>query len=397
MVRSRRSRWGFALLAAAVPVLCVAAVVGGLFAPRDRSFDVTLLAPTAYLSVALLALLAPLARAAATSCSPPSSSSPTRSPRARSLPRLPRPDAAEPGLDDAADRPARPDGVRQRAHPAMPLALLTCLAFIAFVTVAGQALAWLVIGVRQRPAGRRLTWAGRRSPRDGRRAGRAHAGTSPTCSTGHRRPRWSPVPSPVPGVLGRWSRDHRVLLVVAAVVLDRVGRRLCLGPAAARLGLVGPAPGRYAGDGRRQPARASVLADRPRQRLAVAGAAPRAARPRHPARAWSPRWPGWTGPLWSCCPAWSPPAPGCSSGSTRSASTARAPCGWRRCRCGHGTLFWSKSQVVAETCALAVVITVAAGVPPRRAGRPRPARRPRWRRCAVVVMLRVVATCMSSR
>ena len=32
----------------------------------------------------------------------------------------------------------------------MPLALLTCLAFVAFVTVAGQALAWLVVGVRQR-------------------------------------------------------------------------------------------------------------------------------------------------------------------------------------------------------------------------------------------------------
>ena len=41
MVRSRRARRGFVALAAAVPVLCVAAVVGGLLAPRDRSLDVT--------------------------------------------------------------------------------------------------------------------------------------------------------------------------------------------------------------------------------------------------------------------------------------------------------------------------------------------------------------------
>ena len=36
----------------------------------------------------------------------------------------------------------------------LPLALVTCLTFVAFVTVAGQALAWLVVGLRQRGPGR---------------------------------------------------------------------------------------------------------------------------------------------------------------------------------------------------------------------------------------------------
>jgi hypothetical protein len=39
------------------------------------------------------------------------------------------------------------------------LALVTCLAYVAMVTLIGQALAWFVVGVRQRRAGRLATWA----------------------------------------------------------------------------------------------------------------------------------------------------------------------------------------------------------------------------------------------
>ncbi len=48
------------MLAASVPVSVALAVVVGLRAPDQGAFDVVLLAPTAYLSVGLLAILAPL-------------------------------------------------------------------------------------------------------------------------------------------------------------------------------------------------------------------------------------------------------------------------------------------------------------------------------------------------
>ena len=118
MVRSRRSRRGFALLAAAVPVLCVAAVVVGLLAPRDRSLDFTLLAPTAYLSVALLAAPRPAGVRRRQRPVPLRAAHRLPDHLAHRLPRHPRADPVEPGLDDAAGRPARPDRLRQRSHPA---------------------------------------------------------------------------------------------------------------------------------------------------------------------------------------------------------------------------------------------------------------------------------------
>ena len=57
------------------------------------------------------------------------------------------------------------------------------------------------------------------------------------------------------------------------------------------------------------------------------------------------------------------------------------------------TLFWSKSQVVAETCAIAVAITVAAGSL-RAQGAPTAGEAAALASCVVVVVLRVVATCM---
>ena len=60
MLRSGRARKGFIALAALIPALCLIAAVVGATAPRDRTFDVLLLAPSAYLTVALLTLLGPL-------------------------------------------------------------------------------------------------------------------------------------------------------------------------------------------------------------------------------------------------------------------------------------------------------------------------------------------------
>jgi hypothetical protein len=58
-----------------------------------------------------------------------------------------------------------------------------------------------------------------------------------------------------------------------------------------------------------------------------------------------------------------------------------------------GTLFWSKARVVAETCALAVVITVVGGSL-RADGAPTVGEAAALASCAVVVVIGVVATCM---
>ena len=42
--------------------------------------------------------------------------------------------------------------------PGIALSVLTCLIFLAAVTLAGQALAWYVVGLRQRAWARRASW-----------------------------------------------------------------------------------------------------------------------------------------------------------------------------------------------------------------------------------------------
>ena len=175
---------------------------------------------------------------------------------------------------------------------------------------------------------------------------------------------------------------------------DQLGRRLCgwalrqPGDAAARTDarpVRRRAAGRAAGAASCSPPTGPACGAR---RRCAAGCSSSASCP-----APSPRSPAWSGRPWSCCPGWSPPAPGCSSASTRSASTARARCGWPRCRCGPARCSGPRAQVVAETCAIAVVLTVAAGS--LRAERPPTAgEAAALAACAVVVVLRVVATCM---
>ncbi|HEY0869562.1 MAG TPA: hypothetical protein VGD55_04130, partial [Acidothermaceae bacterium] len=71
MVRAERVRIGLLVLAAFVPGLLCAAVIAGQLLPRTRSFDVTVLAPTAFLGFAVLALVAPLASGGGNQLFPP--------------------------------------------------------------------------------------------------------------------------------------------------------------------------------------------------------------------------------------------------------------------------------------------------------------------------------------
>jgi hypothetical protein len=159
MVRSRGARWGFGVLAAVVPGLGLAAVAVGLVAPDLRAFDVTLLAPTAYLSVALLAVVSPLVAGGGNELFPDDQlvayPITARTQYVTSLALAPLNLAWTAQLVGLL-------GITAYISPRpelVALPLIVCLAYVALVTTAGQALAWLVVGWRQREAGRRWSWA----------------------------------------------------------------------------------------------------------------------------------------------------------------------------------------------------------------------------------------------
>jgi hypothetical protein len=159
MVRSERVRVGLALLAALIPGLLCGAVIAGQLAPRGRSFDVTVLAPTAFLGFAVLSLVAPLAAGGGNELFPPEQLTPY---------------PIRPSTEFAASLLVAPLNLAWMTQalllfgiasfvtgdrPGLGLALVTTLAYVVLVTVAGQAVAWLVVGARQSAVGRRWVWA----------------------------------------------------------------------------------------------------------------------------------------------------------------------------------------------------------------------------------------------
>lgn len=168
MVRSERVRLGLLLLAALLPGLWCAAVIGGQLAPSDDAFDPTLLARTAFLGFAVLSLVAPLAAGGGNELFPPDQLVP--------YPVRPSTDFAASLLVAplnlawmsqflvlfaiASFSTANPPQASQpTGNYGLGLALVTTLVYVAVVTVAGQALAWVIIGVRQSATGRRVVWA----------------------------------------------------------------------------------------------------------------------------------------------------------------------------------------------------------------------------------------------
>jgi hypothetical protein len=158
MVRARRTRRGLALLAAVLPALLLVAVVGGQSLPRgQRLFDLLLLAPTVFLFFVALALAAPLVAGGGNELFPEDQlvAFPIR-PRtvfASGLLVAPLNLAwvAQVGLLFGVTA-----AVSQRG-PGVLLAVLTTAGYVALVTVMGQAVAWAVVGVRQRRRGRAAT------------------------------------------------------------------------------------------------------------------------------------------------------------------------------------------------------------------------------------------------
>lgn len=392
MVRSPQARWGFGVLAAMIPLLSLGAVAVALLAPRERSLDITLLVPTAYLSVAILAVFAPLVAGGGNELYPaeqlvgyPISA---RTQYVASIALTPLNLAWTTQLVGLIGLTAYAGG----RTVLMPLALATCLTYVALVTLAGQALAWAVTGFRHRRNGRRATWAlaavlvlGALELVLSGDLGR-FLDASPTVAV---------VTGAVAGANGSfelWSRTTGIMIALTFVA-DWVGRRLCTWALRQPGDETGPIDSRVVrrrtqrGNDRREllaTDRASVWRSPSLRRgLLVLGILPGAV-----AAVAGLDWPSLV-----LLPGLVAAGAGLlfgvnafcldGTGSVWLASLPTRP----------AVAYWSKAQVVAETCMVAIVTTVLAGS--ARAGRlPTSAEAAALGACAVVALLRVVATCM---
>ncbi len=392
MVRGRPARAGFAALAAVVPLLGIVAVVVGRHLPDGPRSELLLLAPTAYLSMALLAVLAPLVAGGGNELFPseqlvafPVS---TRTHYRTSLALTPLNLAWTAQVVALLGLTAyvTPPGAR------LTLALATCLAYVALVTVAGQMLAWAVVGARARPGGRTASWAV---------AGALATGALAVVVTGHVGDVLDAAPtryvvigaiSGGGGLLGQWALATSVLLGLTLLV-DRAGLAAC------RWAL------RQAGEGQNR------LDAHPLRRRRQAGSARHEALAVDRASVWRSTslrrglvvlavLPGavaaTAGLEWSSLVL----LPGLVAAGAGLLFGVNAFCldgpgaVWRGSLPGRpGTVFWAKAQVVAETCLVAVALTMVAGTV--RADRPPTAAEvAALGACAAVVLVRVVALCM---
>ena len=393
MLRSTRIRWGFAALAGVGLGLCIGAVIAGLLAPRQWASDVLLLAPTLFLAVAAVALAAPLVAGGGNELFPEEQlvafpvTSRTRFRASLTLSPLNLAWTSQlVGLIAVtAYLVGRPGGL-------LP-ALVTCAAYVALVTVAGQALGWLVVGARQRPWGPALTWAS---------AGLASAAGLALLLTGRLAEGLDRAPTTwvVIGVLDGAEGDYAGWAAVTGALLGatwlvfRAGQRACAwslrqpghtGRSTART-VRRRVPGR--GVLREQLAldRASIWRSTSLRRgLLVLGVLPGVS-----AAA--------AGLSWSTLVL----LPGLVAAGAGLLFGVNA-----FCLSGPGAVwleslpappqvtFWAKTLVTAEVCVLAVVVALLAGG--TRAMRPPTAAEAvALAACAVVTVLRVVATCMRS-
>ena len=159
MVRSPWVKVGLLLAIALVPLLVAAGVLAARSFPAELRFNAALLTPTAFLGFALLSLVAPLTSGGGNELFPP---------------------------EQLVAYPVRPGALFAASLAVAPLnlvwvtqlivlytlaafvvpgdgllwpALVLTTAYVVTVTVVGQALSWLVIGVRATRRGRRATWS----------------------------------------------------------------------------------------------------------------------------------------------------------------------------------------------------------------------------------------------
>jgi hypothetical protein len=392
MVRSTPARWGFVTLASIVPLLCLAAVVVGVLLPDRGSLEALLLAPTAYLAIAVVALVAPLVA------------------------------GGGPGLFSDDQLVAYPVSSRTQFHgalaltplnlawsaqvigligitaymspdsPLMALAIVTCLAYVAFITVLGLATAWLIVGFRQTRLGRAITWG---------LAFAAILATVGVVATGNVAVTLNSLPTTyvvigaVNGASGAytpWLATTALLVAFTAMTL-RGGRWACdwalRQPGAARRSDAREVRRRRAAPDVRAALlatdRASVWRSAPLRR----GLLVLAVLPGLVAALAGLDWPSMV------------LLPGLVAAGSALLFGVNAFCLdgsgsiWLASLPGYGRFgFWSKAQVLGEVCLVAVGVTLVAGS--LRADRlPTVDEATAVTACAVVVMLRVIATCMT--
>jgi hypothetical protein len=257
MVRSRRARRGLAALLLLLGALLVQGVlVGQSLPPGKRLFDLLLLAPTLFVVFLVLTVVAPLVAGGGNELYPEG--------QLVAYPIQPRTVFAGSVLMAPLNLAwalqlvvlvTVTAAVSQRG-PGVLLAEVTTLAFVLAATVVGQALAWTVVGVRQRAAGRRAMRAlgfvltG---------SGIAVLGTGTTTSLLDSSPTSRVVVAAIAGSQGRfalWSSTTLALLVMAGLG-GRLGTRAC-GWALRRTAPVGTPELRPV---QRRAARRSVLAE----------------------------------------------------------------------------------------------------------------------------------------
>jgi hypothetical protein len=394
MLRSTRARAGFFILATLVPVLCLVAAIVGATAPHERTFDVLLLAPSAYLTVALLTLLGPLV-AGGQELFPTGQLDAypvtSRTQFLASLVLTPLNLAWTTQLVALVGLTA----FVSTTGPGLVLSILTCLFFLGAVTLAGHALAWWVVGLRQRAWGRRASWSA---------AVALTAAGATAALTGHipalldRAPTTWVVIGAVNGAAGgaagyrNWATVTWSLLV-AAWVAYRVGLRACdwsLRQPTGTGGAPGAAPVRRRGQSP-SALRAHLAIDRAsvwrsaslRRGLLVLGVLPGAVG-------------GLAGLDWASLVM----LPGLVAAGAGLLFGVNAFCLdgagalWLASQPGDVcVLFRAKAQVVGEVCAIAVALAVVAGAV-RAERAPTAAEGVALVGCAIVSVSRVVSTCM---
>jgi hypothetical protein len=227
MVRVRRVRLGLLGLAALLPLLLAEATFAGQSLPQGtRLFDVLLLAPTAFVVFAALAVVAPLVSGGGNELFPEGqlAAYPVQ-PRTVFLSGLLLAPLNLAWAVQVVLLTGITAAVAARGAGVL-LALATLAAYVGFVTAAGQAVGWLVIGVRQRRAGR---LASRALAAVLALTGVLVVTTGSTAAVLDRTPTTRVVVAAVEGSQGRW----RPWLVLTAVLLAgtvlsvRAGRACC--------------------------------------------------------------------------------------------------------------------------------------------------------------------------
>lgn len=163
MVRGARARVGLSVLLATAVALVFGALAAGLLVELDaESHDkVVLLTPTLLAAFAVLAFSAPLAAGGGNELYPPDQlvAYPV-SARTQYLASLLLAPLNLAWFSQVALIVGVAAFLVGDLTPMLPLGLITVLLYVGWLTLLGQALAWLVVGVRVTRAGRRAVWTG---------------------------------------------------------------------------------------------------------------------------------------------------------------------------------------------------------------------------------------------